>query len=337
MTKERTGLGAVCAVALGVAAVSAGPAFAADAVMKIGTPTINDNQHEWMKRFESRVEERLGDQLDVQTYPASQLGPIPRMIEGLQYGTVEGFVAPPFFFSGLESRNSVLATYGLFTSMDNCWDTVEDDKFRSQVFPLMEDDNIMALSVVCTAPQGLITKQPVESLEDLEGLKVRVLASDFEIEPLKAIGMNPVPMPLNEVVPALERGVIDSVSSSMLVFQGFKMNTVAPHVTMTDLYYFIAVVYVSKSWFDGLPEDVQTALREEARAVEGELKEWNPGKLEGLDEAWTSGGGTISDLPEADQEELQKQANEATQRVLSDQPELNEFYESLLAVAEEHR
>ncbi|MYZ46530.1 TRAP transporter substrate-binding protein [Propylenella binzhouense] len=337
MSRRAFGAGALCAAAFSIATMVATPAAAADAVMKIGTPTINDNQHEWMKLFEQKVEARLGDRLDVQIYPASQLGPIPRMIEGLQYGTVEGFAAPPFFFTGLNKKMSVLSASGLFSSMDNCWETAEDEKFRSIVFSAMEENNIMGLSAYCSAPQAILTKKKINSLDDLAGLKIRVLASNFEIDPFKAVGMNPVPMPLNDVVPALERGVIDSVSSAMTVFQGFKMTSVAPHVTMTKLFYFVGFVEVSKSWFDSLPKDVQQVLREEAKAVEADLRSWNADMLERIDGEWKAAGGTISSLPAADEAEFEKRTAEATKSVLAGDPKLKAFYDSLEAVAASHR
>ena len=73
--------------ALGLA-VAAAPGLA-QPVMKVGTATINDVQHEWAKRFAARVAKQAPGKLKVEVYPAEQLGNNARMLEGLTIGTVE--------------------------------------------------------------------------------------------------------------------------------------------------------------------------------------------------------------------------------------------------------
>ena len=75
---------ALVAIAL---AMPPGPSAAQQYTMKIGTATINDIQHEWMKRFQSRMHAKAGNRVKVQLFPSSQLGKIPRMVEGMQLGT----------------------------------------------------------------------------------------------------------------------------------------------------------------------------------------------------------------------------------------------------------
>jgi TRAP-type C4-dicarboxylate transport system substrate-binding protein len=64
------------------------PASAADFVMKFGTATINETQHQFIKFYKDEVEKASNGRIEVQIYPASQLGPIPREIEGVQLGNI---------------------------------------------------------------------------------------------------------------------------------------------------------------------------------------------------------------------------------------------------------
>lgn len=57
-------------------------------ILKLGTQTLNDSQHEWMKVFARLVEAGTKGQIKVELYPASQLGTAPRMIEGTQFGAI---------------------------------------------------------------------------------------------------------------------------------------------------------------------------------------------------------------------------------------------------------
>ena len=97
-TLLRTAAG-VCIILL---ALTVGVAQAADDktyVMKLGTATINDAQHEWCKRFVAMVEKDSGGRIKGEIYPASQLGPIARQIEGVQFGAIQGYIGPPEFWS----------------------------------------------------------------------------------------------------------------------------------------------------------------------------------------------------------------------------------------------
>ena len=66
------------------------PAASAEYVMKFGTATINETQHQRIKDYKEALEKASGGRIEVQVYPASQLGPIPREIEGVQLGTIQG-------------------------------------------------------------------------------------------------------------------------------------------------------------------------------------------------------------------------------------------------------
>jgi len=90
-----------CALGLSLfaAALATGSAQAqAQFTIKFGTATANDDQHQFILFFKEEIEKSSGGKITVQAFPASQLGPIPRQIEGLQLGTVEAFLGPADFF-----------------------------------------------------------------------------------------------------------------------------------------------------------------------------------------------------------------------------------------------
>ncbi len=86
--RSRTASAACACIAL--LALTFGAARADDKtyVMKLGTATNNDAQHEWCKRFVAMVEKDSGGRIKGEIYPASQLGPIARQIEGVQFGAI---------------------------------------------------------------------------------------------------------------------------------------------------------------------------------------------------------------------------------------------------------
>ncbi len=312
-------------------------AAAADYTMKIGTATINDVQHQWMKEFKGRVEKRTGGKIAVKLFPASQLGRIPRMIEGMQLGTVESLVTPAAFLVGIDKRNSILSVPGLFANVDHCWRSFGDQEFRDAMFPLIRDKGIIAIGMLCTAPQAFLTKKKIARLDDLKGLKIRVLASDLEIKPLAAVGIKPIPMPLGEVVTGLKQNLIDGVSSIPILFGKLKMDTVAKNITTTNLIYFGVPIYVSTKWYDKLPADLQKVLIEEARASELAVVEWNNKANRMILENWKKRGGVVTALPPGDQARLVKTVNAAAAKVIGSQPKLNTFYKKINAIVQRHK
>src|ERR1700683_4533596 len=113
-------IGPVAALAILAVLASPSAAYAQGAntyVMKLSTATVNDTQHEWLKRFAAAVEKDSGGRIKGEIYPASQLGSIPRQIEGVQFGSIQGFVGPPEFLVGVDDRYEVMAAPGLVDSM----------------------------------------------------------------------------------------------------------------------------------------------------------------------------------------------------------------------------
>src|SRR5260370_31549031 len=88
-------------------------------VMKLSTATINDTQHEWFKRFAALVEKDSGGRIKPEIYPASQLGSIPRQIEGEQFGSIQCAIVPPEFFVGVDERFELMTAPCLVTSLEH--------------------------------------------------------------------------------------------------------------------------------------------------------------------------------------------------------------------------
>ena len=85
--------------------------------MKISTPTINDIPDTFARNFLAAVEKDSGGRIKGEVYPASQLGSIPRQIEGTQFGSIQCEVVPPEFMVGIDPRFELMAAPGLVDSL----------------------------------------------------------------------------------------------------------------------------------------------------------------------------------------------------------------------------
>ncbi len=251
-----------------------GPAAGATITFKCALATVNDVQHEWCKRYGDRLEKRSHGRIKAQVFPAGQLGSIPRMIEGIQLGTIEAFTVPPDFFVGVDPRFQLLTTPFVFRDMDHAYRVMNDREFQEKFLGLAEPKGIKGVSLYPYGPASFVARFPIRTPDDVRGKKIRVLATPMESAMMAALGATGVPITFGEVLPALQQGAVDGVQSSLTAMTGFKFYDVAKFHTDTNHYLITSIGVVSKKWYDGLPPDLQEAVVEEARAVHPELLPW---------------------------------------------------------------
>src|SRR5580704_9187342 len=193
-TKKKTSAGVSVALIFAAVALVAMPQVQAQAqdsktyVMKLSTATLNDTQHEWMKRFAAAVEKDSGGRIKGEVYPASQLGAIPRQIEGAQFGSIQAWIGPPEFLVGVDARYQALSAPGLFSSREQYERTIKDPAVTGLMLGLGANKGLVGAGIYPIGPSSIITRKQIQHLSDYAGLKIRVLASPFQLELIKRMG-----------------------------------------------------------------------------------------------------------------------------------------------------
>ena len=256
-----------------MATLAAPPRVEADATFKCGIVSINDVQHEWCKRLAARVEKATNGFLKGQAYPAAQLGPTPRLIEGVQFGTIEIIMTPPDFLIGLDPRFMAMTAPYLFDSLDHAHRVLNDKEYLDRFLALPEAKGMIGLGIVVYGPSGFAMRTPVRTPDDLKGKKIRMNATPFERNMLAAAGATGVAMGINEALTAIQQGTVDGVQSAPHILTAFKFYDSAKYYAHTGHFTVTCMGLANKKWFESLPPNVQKALRDEARAVQPELIE----------------------------------------------------------------
>jgi TRAP-type C4-dicarboxylate transport system substrate-binding protein len=321
-------------IAVGAALVSALSIPAgAKTIIKIGSPTIKESVHHWMQEFEKRIEKRAGDRFDVKVFPLSQLGSIPRMLEGAQLGTIEMIMIPPAFMVGLDQRFQVLAAPGVFKDQAHGYRTAHDPEFKNAYWPMGEAKGIKMMAMFCPADTNYASRTPLRTLGDFTGKKLRVFASGMERESLRRIGATASPMPLSEVLPAIQRGVLDGAKSGMVIFVAFKFQHVAKYVTRTNESLICVPTLASKNWFDRLSAADRAMIAEEAfengRVMQPRSEAFNAN----IYDVWKKIGGELIELSPADKAEFDKRMATVGDAVMRDKPVVRAMYELMKKAA----
>lgn len=325
------------ALAAGLAMAGAGGAAAQDnkvMVIKLATATLNDAQHEWLKRFAAKIEKDTNGRMKGEVYPASQLGTIPRMIEGTQLGSIQIWVGPPEFLVGVDQRFELLSVPGLFKDDQHSLKTIADPDFSKAFLAVGANKGLIGASLFWTGPYAFDMRTPMRTLADLKGKKLRVLASPFQMEQMARLGATGVPLTLGDVLPALQQGTLDGALSSLPVFSALQYQAAAKYMTETSHAYIFSTAMVSKRWFDGLPPDLQAAVRKAADETRDEVIPWSLTFLDEQRKAWVAKGGEILHLSDAEHAELMQKMQPVGGDIVKSKPELKPLWDQLLAAAE---
>ena len=325
---------ALCgAVAL---AAMPGLAFAADYTMKIGFVTVNDPYHIFAERLEEEIELRSDGQIDVQLYPAGQLGNAARQIEGLQFGTQEMFISPPGFFAGLHPGMQVLDAPGVFHSMEHAQSIFADLELYDAYLGLLEPFGILALAQWAYGPSAIALRAPAETLEDLQGLKVRVLASPLEQELAKELGMTGVAMDFTEALPALQTGTIDGVRTALSVMAGMKFYDTAEYAFKEETGMILGGAYASKMWLDSLPEELRATVVDTVLDMQPEAASIAKEAVSVADQEWREAGVTMVELTDDQRAELFERVAPIGARLMVDDPKTGPLWAVFTDVLARH-
>jgi TRAP-type C4-dicarboxylate transport system substrate-binding protein len=269
------------------------PASAADFVMKFGTATMNEGQHQFLKFYKEEVEKASAGRIEVQIYPNSQLGPIPREIEGVQLGNIQGYIGPVDFFVGVDPRFGVFSTPMLFRDDANDAATIHDPAVQKAMFDLVAPKRMVGIATLSLGAADYGAKKPLLQLADFSGKKLRINGTELERQKMAKLGATGIGMPLSEVVPALDQGTIDGTISGISVFVAFKMNDLIKTLTITNDTYINSIAVVSKVWLDTLPADLQKVLLDTAVPVQGKTQQWEFDFNKKLEGDWANLGGNV--------------------------------------------
>jgi TRAP-type C4-dicarboxylate transport system substrate-binding protein len=324
----------LAAAAAALSAALATGAAAQQFTMKFGTATPRGDQNFWMEEFKKAVEARAGGRIGIKLFPASQLGAIPRQIEGLQLGTVEAWIGPTSFLTGVESRYQVMDAPGLFADWEHAQRTVTHDSFRDEFLNLGEKKGVIGIGIYTSNPMSVVSrKTAIRKVEDFRGQKLRVLGSALEVEQMRALGAAGVPMPLVETLPALQRNAIDGVRSGIVVFVPFKYWTVSKQLTEIGDSYIVPVAFVSVRWWKTLPEDLRRIMLEEARKLDDVAYKYARKQHQLFRGLWTKNGGELIDFPEAERKKLLELSRDVGAKVAARDKGVKAAYDKLVAAA----
>jgi tripartite ATP-independent transporter DctP family solute receptor len=223
------------------------------------------NQGRAVKLFASEVEKLSGGKMKVRAIGAAALGPDTQMQQALIGGAQEMMVGSTATLVGITKEMALWDTPFLFSNAKEA-DAILDGPIGQKVMDKLQDKGLVGLVYWENGFRNLTnSKRPVTKLEDLDGIKLRVMQNNVYLDSFKMLGANAIPLPFSELFSALETKTVDGQENPFNTIVSSKFYEVQKYVSVTNHVYSPWIVLVSKKWWDGLSAAEKKVLMDAAK------------------------------------------------------------------------
>ena len=218
-------------------------------------------------RFSQLVTERTGGEVTVDFISGEQLGNDINVIEQMMQGSVHLYGDVLDWYANWVQDFNVLNWGFTFENNDHMQAFLESDTYAELIEQLREEQGIRVLAAAPTQPRVLFAKKPVQSPDDLQGIKMRVPEIRTYLLLWETLGTEPSRLAWGEVYLGLQTGTIEAAEGPVSAAFAAKMHEAAPHVVRTDHLVSTYHVTINEETFQSLSPEQQEILVSTAEEV----------------------------------------------------------------------
>jgi tripartite ATP-independent transporter DctP family solute receptor len=289
--KFSAGLGAGLAASLtplSLAHAQTKAVFKASDVQPPGYPTVVATEN-----IGKKLEAATNGRLSVQMYPSMQLGGEKETLEQTQIGAVQLLRVSAGTVGPIVDDINVVNMPFLFRNTAHA-EKIMDGPIGQELLDKITANANAGLVALCWMDSGARslynTKRPIKTVEDIKGLKFRVIGNPIFIDMMNALGGNGVAMGYDQVFSALQTGVIDGAENNPPSYVFSNHYTAAKYLSLTEHLIVPEVLVFSKKTWTALSPDDQALIKKFAREAQFEERElWNKYEQQAMDKARAAG------------------------------------------------
>lgn len=216
-------------------------------------------------RFAELVYEKTGGKVEILVHPGGTLGDERIVIEQLQFGGVDFARVSLSSLAEFVPKLNVLQMPYLYTGQEHMWKVLEGD-IGADFMNSFGGSSLVPLSWYDAGARSFYSKdRPIESLEDMGGMRIRVQESELMKDTIEALGATPVPMAFGEVYSGLQTGEIDGAENNWPSYESTRHYEVARYFTLDEHTRVPELQLAARSTWDKLPEEYRQVIRDCAR------------------------------------------------------------------------
>ena len=236
--------------------------------LKLGTKMSNESiEGQAHLYFAELVEEKTDGEIKVVVYPSEQLGDADTQVNNVKNGSQDIYAEGLANFSNYAPTVKIENLPYLFTSEEQFYEVMNGD-FGKGVEKDLEDNGFKLINPKRNFARGpsrvLLSTKPVENLEDLQGIRLRLSGNAASMNAYAALGANPIQIAWTETYLALKQGTVEAVTSPISLVYGMKFTEVAPYVAMVNEFPQYVAYVMNKDKFDSLSPEHQDIIIESA-------------------------------------------------------------------------
>lgn len=243
-------------------AASSGAAKPEAAVVQIGFEnSISEPFGQGLVKWQELVEEKSGGSLKIELYPDSQLGSKSELIDSMLLGEPVVTLADGAFYAdyGVKDFGIVFGPF-LFEDWEDCWNLIESDWYKEQS-DLLEEKGLKLLgSNWIYGERHTLTTKPVNTVDDLKGMKIRVPGNQIQSIGFDVLGAASTGMDLGDVYQSLQSKTIDGAENPLSTLYGRKLHEVAKYLILDGHVKNFTTLVCSADMFNSLTEEQQKLL-----------------------------------------------------------------------------
>ena len=210
--------------------------------------------------FKEEIEKLSGGKIQVDNFPAMQLGGAGENVDMVKSGTLFMAYAGAAYFVGFVPELGVISLPFLFKDRATM-QRIATGPLGKDLLKEMDRAGFVGLALWDLGSRNMTnSKRPITQPSDLEGLKIRLQPSKVMLASFRALGANPVAMDIKEVYSALKQGVIDGHENPFAFIRDHRMYEVQKYLSVTNHFYDVMVVAANKKTFAEQPKEIQEIL-----------------------------------------------------------------------------
>ncbi|WP_355662448.1 TRAP transporter substrate-binding protein [Halomonas salifodinae] len=227
-----------------------------------GNFTDDHSSSRAMEVFRDALAERTDGDLTAQLFPNMQLGGAGENVDQVSTGAIAGTWIGISYLSRTVPELEALSLPFAFASREDAFELI-DGEVGELLDEKLAEKGFVALGYMELGFRHVTNNaRPIETIEDFNGLKLRLQPNQTHLDTFRAIGANPVSMDINEVYGALQQGVLDGQENPYSIISTKRLDEVQGHLSDTGHFYDFIVVAANRNTFNRLSDENQQAVRE---------------------------------------------------------------------------
>ncbi len=218
--------------------------------------------HSGALEFARLVDEKTGGAVKIEVFPSGQLGGSRDLIEGVQLGTVDLTIVGPGALGGFYAPYNWTEYPFIYASDEHVLKVMQGEigsELAAELLKATGTIRPIAQNWLRTPRHVFTTKKPVQTVEDLAGMKIRVPSGPL-LEGFRAMGASPTPVDFSELFTAMQQGVVDGAELPIDYIYDNGFYEIAKYLSLTGHVYAAQVLLMNDTKFGKLSAENQAAI-----------------------------------------------------------------------------